>query len=158
MLTKDRIKYLLNNLGIYILFSFLFFGMWEWIQTPFYFEPHKTLNQVVWDRLHCTGGDILILTTAILCCSLFVRKNLFTFNLVKKDYFLISCVGVAYTILSEYLNVYIHHSWAYSPLMPLLPIIKIGVIPLFQWITLPSTILFFVKTHIKKSNQGDQYD
>jgi hypothetical protein len=155
---KSKILHTTKILGTYILFSFLFFGMWEWIQTPFYSEPHKTLNQVVLDRIHCTGGDILIFLTSILISSLLVRKNLFFSNIVKKEIVLISCIGTGYTALSEYLNVFVHQSWAYSTLMPLFPFINIGIIPLIQWMILPSIILYFVKTHIRKSNKGDHYE
>lgn len=150
------IKNFLNNLGVYVLFSFLFFGMWEWVQTPFYFEPHKTLNQVVWDRLHCTGGDILILTISTLFSSFILKKNPLNSGLNKKDYSLISCIGVGYTAFSEYLNVYLHQSWAYSSLMPLFPIVNIGLIPLIQWMVLPTVILYVVKNFINNSNKGEK--
>ena len=47
-------------------------------------------------------------------------------------------LGVAYTSFSEWLNVSIRGSWAYSPLMPVVPGTGIGLSPLLQWILLPA--------------------
>ena len=48
--------------------------------------------------------------------------------------------GVAYTVFSEWLNVIVRASWAYSERMPVvrLPGFDIGVSPLLQWIVVPA--------------------
>ncbi len=46
-------------------------------------------------------------------------------------------LGIAYTFFSEWLNVSIRQSWAYSDLMPVVPIIGTGISPVAQWIFLP---------------------
>ena len=51
--------------------------------------------------------------------------------------------GVAYTGFSEWLNVYVRKSWAYSGLMPVLPIAGgIGISPLLQWVVVPTLALW----------------
>ena len=47
-------------------------------------------------------------------------------------------LGVAYAILSEWLNVKVWRSWAYAPAMPVLPGIGTGLTPLLQWIIVPA--------------------
>ena len=44
-------------------------------------------------------------------------------------------VGVGYTAVSEWINVYHLKRWAYAPQMPLIG--GIGVTPLLQWIVVP---------------------
>ena len=46
--------------------------------------------------------------------------------------------GLAYTAFSEWLNVAVRHSWAYSELMPIVPILNLGLSPLAQWILVPA--------------------
>jgi hypothetical protein len=57
--------------------------------------------------------------------------------------------GVAYTIYSEWLDTTVRQSWAYSPLMPVLPITGTGMAPLLQWIVVPSTALALTR-HVKQ--------
>ncbi len=45
--------------------------------------------------------------------------------------------GLAYTLFSEWLNIEVRESWAYSDLMPVFPIIDAGLSPVLQWIVIP---------------------
>ena len=44
-------------------------------------------------------------------------------------------IGVAYTMVSEHLNVHVLQHWAYSRWMP--TVAGIGLIPLRQWVVVP---------------------
>ena len=46
--------------------------------------------------------------------------------------------GVVYTIFSEWLNTSVRGSWAYSDLMPVVPVIGTGLAPLLQWFVVPT--------------------
>ena len=46
-------------------------------------------------------------------------------------------LGVAYTILSEWLNVEIRRTWSYTAAMPVLPLIGTGLTPLLRWVVVP---------------------
>lgn len=50
-------------------------------------------------------------------------------------------LGLAYTLFSEWLNVNVRGSWAYSALMPLVPLgfFSIGLSPLLQWLVVPAS-------------------
>jgi hypothetical protein len=54
-----------------------------------------------------------------------------------------AAMALAYTVYSEWLNVHVRRSWAYSELMPTVPIIGIGVGSLLQWIALPTLVQWF---------------
>jgi len=46
--------------------------------------------------------------------------------------------GVGYTIYSEWLNTGVRGNWAYSDLMPVVPVIGTGLAPLMQWFLVPT--------------------
>ncbi len=55
--------------------------------------------------------------------------------------------GLAYTAFSEWLNVFVRASWAYSDWMPIVSIagLKIGLSPLLQWIVVPGAAFAIVR-------------
>ena len=46
-------------------------------------------------------------------------------------------LGIAYTNLSEWLNVQILRRWSYTAAMPVLPLVGTGLTPLLQWLIVP---------------------
>jgi hypothetical protein len=45
--------------------------------------------------------------------------------------------GTGYAIVSEWLNITVRKAWAYSDLMPVVPLIDTGLSPLLRWIVIP---------------------
>ncbi len=133
-----RMKYFIT----YTFFAFLIFGMWEWVQTPFFTDITDEINLIVWYRIHCTIGDIMIMGVSMLLWSLFKRSNTWFFAPKRKDYLGVTLLGTLYTAYSEILNVVIRKSWGYSELMPMIPGTHIGIVPIIQWLILPSLILY----------------
>jgi hypothetical protein len=58
-------------------------------------------------------------------------------------------VGLSYTVFSEWLNVVVRKSWAYSSLMPVISIfgLNLGLSPLLQWIVVP-TLAFYASRRV----------
>ena len=54
-------------------------------------------------------------------------------------------LGVAYTNLSEWLNVQILRRWSYTAAMPVLPLIGTGLTPLLQWVIVPGLAFAIVE-------------
>ena len=134
----------------YSFFSFVIFASWEWIQTPFFIDITKDINTIVWFRIHCTIGDMLILFFSISGTSLVFRKINWILRPSKLHYLSVTIMGVAYTLFSEVRNVHILKSWGYSDLMP--KIFGIGLIPIIQWLLLPALILYILsRFHINKN-------
>lgn len=46
--------------------------------------------------------------------------------------------GIVYTIYSEYVNTVLRMSWAYSAWMPTVPVLGTGIVPLAQWVVIPT--------------------
>lgn len=116
----------------------LLFG-WEILQSPFYQDTFTTSwTEILYNRLHCSAADVLILLAAFWLVALFSGRRWMAEQKPRATAcFILS--GVLYTLFSEYRNVYVTHSWTYSPWMPLLG--GIGVAPLTQWIIIPWFVL-----------------
>ena len=122
-----------------ILFGFLVFMPWEVIQTPFYDDATDDINMIVWYRVHCTFGDVGILLGAVGIVSAVRRDVGWILRPNRRQVAAVTFVGLAYTMVSEFMNVQIVLRWAYSPLMP--SVGGIGLVPILQWILLPAAIL-----------------
>lgn len=139
----------ITKMSVLIGIAFLIFGTWEWIQTPFFIDSTPEINQIVWNRIHCTIGDIMILFSTYFILMIIRRKYISISNLNKNDIIILTIMGLSYTVFSEYLNVHIRESWGYSELMPIVPVLKAGFVPLLQWIILPSLIFNSSKIFLK---------
>jgi hypothetical protein len=57
---------------------------------------------------------------------------------------LVLAFGLGYTVFSEWLNIVVRESWAYSGVMPVVSLfgLDIGLSPLLQWIAVPALALY----------------
>ncbi len=130
----------LRAIRIYLGFIAITNLIWEFAQLPFYtIWQTGTHSEIVFAAVHCTGGDILIAMSCLIG-SLFVLGN----KNWPNDYFLgvaaLTIVsGLSYAIFSEWLNTEVRGAWAYSDLMPIVPVIGTGLSPFLQWVVLPTT-------------------
>ena len=54
------------------------------------------------------------------------------------------CVGVLMTVVLELYNTMILGRWSYAGIMPVLPVIKIGLVPILQWLIVPILIVYTI--------------
>ena len=138
-----------NPLPNFIFFSYVLNATWEWTQSPFFIDATADLNTIIWYRIHCTLGDTLILMIGFTLISFYHKGVQWIYHPKGKDYLILIIFGFIYTFISEYINVYVKHTWSYSQYMPLMPLIPIGIIPLVQWIILPPVIVFITTRQIR---------
>ena len=142
----------LRAASIYL--SAVLFGnlVWEVLQLPLYtIWQDGTFWQLVIAVTHCTAGDFLIATSALVFSLLTVgnrdwpQRHFVTVAVVS------TVVGLGYTAFSEWLNVSVLGSWAYSQLMPVIVIeeVRIGVSPLLQWLIVPPAGFLFMRYCLK---------
>ncbi len=131
-----------------IVFAFLLNFVWEVLQTPFFIDITFEINTIVWYRLHCTFGDVFITLGSFWLVALLFKNRLWVLNPGKLNRLMFILFGVCYTIFSEIINVSIKDLWGYSDLMPLIPFIGVGIVPLAQWIVIPPLVIFFVKRQL----------
>jgi len=113
---------------------------WEAAQLPLYTVwTDGSAGQLLFAILHCTAGDLLI-SVASLVVALILAGNGWPAR--RSAYWWVAGLtllgGLGYAVFSEWLNVAVHHSWAYSELMPIVPILNLGLSPLAQWILVPA--------------------
>lgn len=122
----------------YIAAATLLHALWEAGQLPLYtLWSTGTRLEVFLAAAHCTGGDLLITVSTLTIAAAFTRlchRPLFDRRMAVATIIF----GVAYTILSEWLNVNLWRTWAYAPAMPVLPGTGMGLAPLLQWLIVPS--------------------
>jgi len=112
--------------------------LWEIAHLPLYAMWQKgSAGEMAFAVIHCTGGDVLIASIALLGALLLLGNARWPAKRYLAVAALAFVVGLGYTIFSEWLNTTIRRSWAYSDLMPTLPAIEVGLSPLAQWIVIP---------------------
>lgn len=120
--------------------------LWESAQMPLYtLWRTGTPEELVVDVLKCTVANILI-ATASLAVGLLVSGRMTRWARASVGTLIVTCLaGVGYTIYSEWVNVYVKRTWAYSDLMPIVPELDVGASPLVQWVVLPSVGILFAE-------------
>ncbi len=129
------------------LYLFLLHFVWEMLQTPFFdgmpAMPHWPAT------LFCLGatlGDVAIGLLSFGAAALTQRDRgwFLSPSLAAASVFIMT--GLASTVVLE-LHATAVGRWAYSPLMPVLPGLRVGVVPLLQWVVLPPIALFLLRRH-----------
>ncbi len=136
----------ISTIRRYLVFSVLAHLFWEMAQLPLYtIWKTGTVGEIAFAAIHCTGGDLLIaLSTLLIAICLFGESG--WPNTRYREVFITTVfLGVSYTIFSEWLNIEIRQSWAYSDLMPVIPFINAGLSPVLQWIVIPIVGLWWAR-------------
>ncbi len=147
-----RARNSLRRAVIYVIATGIGHVVWETAQLPLYtIWWSGTARENLVAVLHCTAGDVLITTTTLLIAALIGRfRGWYPFG--SRMAFTAIAFGVAYTILSEWLNVAGWRSWSYSSMMPLLPWLGTGLSPVVQWLVAPS-FAFAVTMRVRRDRQ-----
>ena len=112
--------------------------IWETLHLPLYTIWNTgTLREKLFAVVHCTGGDVLIALASLALALVIGADRTWPKRGWKRVVLLTVCFGVVYTIFSEWLNIVVRASWAYSELMPVIPVVGIGLSPLLEWIIVP---------------------
>lgn len=128
-------------LGITVLANLL----WEFAQMPLYTVWQAPWAEIAFAGLHCLGGDVLIASASIWAALIVLKAERWPEMRFRRVAAVTMTVGLGYTAFSEWLNVSVRQSWAYSDLMPTVTPLEIGVSPLVQWIVVPALALFIAR-------------
>ena len=128
--------------------AFIINYIWEMLRMPFFLEMYFS-DFKAW--LICgqasLGDVVIILFIFVLGRLIFRRWNwIYHFNVMKMIYLFI--IGSSIAILIEIISIK-SERWVYSEIMPLIPKIDVGIMPVIQMIILPflSYILVFQIIH-----------
>ena len=113
--------------------------LWEAAHLPLYeIGQTGTMGQMAFAVAHCTMGDVLIALASLAAGLVIVGERAWPGRGFARVAALSIVIGLAYTVFSEYRNVEVLHSWAYSSLMPRLPPLGTGLSPVLQWMVVPT--------------------
>lgn len=132
---------------------------WELLQSPL-FTPASHIGSV-W--LHCfissLGDGLMVLLLfgfvwlALGCRDWFVRPGL-------NGYAVLLTAGAGLALIVEWVAVHQIHRWTYTEAMPRLPVLEVGIIPLFQMMLLPPLVFRIAaafSTHVlDRSTAGER--
>ena len=113
--------------------------IWEFAHIPLYTLWNTgTANEIIFAVIHCTGGDVLIAMVALMLTLILTSSGWLDYRKPPQRVInLTVLIGLGYTVFSEWLNIMVRETWAYSDLMPVIPIIDAGLSPTLQWIVIP---------------------
>ena len=114
--------------------------VWEALQLPLYTIWSEPLAKQAFAILHCTIGDLMIAGLSLLAAFAVVGSADWPRFGARPVWLITLLFGVGYTVYSEWLNVNVRGSWAYSSWMPTLPIVGTGVAPVLQWLVVPTLV------------------
>jgi hypothetical protein len=122
--------------------------IWETLHLPLYtIWKTGTLKEQAFAVIHCTLGDLLIAVSTLTLALVVAGNNDWPQRRFWPVAILTIVLGVGYTIFSEWLNVVVRASWAYSDWMPVITLfgLRIGLSPLLQWIVVPAAAFSMAK-------------
>jgi hypothetical protein len=124
--------------------------VWEFAQMPLYTLWYEgSPGEIIFAAVHCTGGDILIASASLLLALLIAARPTWPRETYRRVAALTMALAFAYTVFSEWLNTEIRGSWAYSELMPVVPVLEAGLSPLTQWVVIPLAAFWWARPALK---------
>ena len=112
--------------------------IWEILQLPLYvIWTTGTGHEITFAIIHCVVGDLIIATLSLVAALICFGNPAWPRERFIQVMAATLAIGVGYTVYSEWLNTTVRKAWAYSALMPTLPMLGTGLSPLLQWFIVP---------------------
>lgn len=130
------------------LFAFLLHFVWEFLQAPFWVGMAELPH---WEGVRtctvATLGDVLIALVAFWIGALAARSRAWLLIPELAPTAIYMIVGLALTIIYEFLATGPLARWEYADSMPRLPGLGTGLVPVLQWLTLPVATLWLARRY-----------
>lgn len=133
--------------------------LWEVLHLPLYTIWYEaTPAEVAFAVVHCTGGDVLIATFSLVIGLVLFGHRQWPDRGFYRVAVITVALGVLYTIFSEWLNIVVRKSWAYSDLMPVIPLVGTGISPIAQWLVIPLLGLWWARRTITPPHADNELE
>jgi len=133
---------------------FLAHFAWEMLQTPFFSgmaaRPHWIATLIC---LRATLGDVAIGLISVAAVALWQRDRWWFLSPSHAAIAVYLAAGLMATVALERHAVVSAHRWSYSELMPIVPGLGVGALPVLQWLLLPWPILYLLRRHYLGSDR-----
>lgn len=142
---QDFRKGLLQPELLLIPLAFAFHFTWEMLQDPLYAglaeRPHGEVRTLC---LMATLGDVVITVVAFYAAALAAGSRIWFLDATYVPNIAWFSAGLLIAIALEMHAINENGRWSYSSLMPVIPVLRIGVAPILQWIALPAILLLLM--------------
>lgn len=133
----------LPALRLYVVVLVPLMAIWETAQMPLYtLWQTGTVGEIAYAIVHCTLGDALIGLAALTWALVLVGSPEWPHTRFGPVAATTLAVGLGYLVYSEWVNIELRSSWAYTEAMPRLPPFGTGLAPLLQWLAIPPIALW----------------
>jgi membrane protease YdiL (CAAX protease family) len=130
-------------------FSFLLSFFWEIQQMPFY---QVSSEFSCFDRTRnctlATVGDVGISLIAFWVVAVLSKSRRWVQRPSRRQIIIYTFVGVVITVVFEALATGLLGVWAYAEIMPTIPFLGTGLVPLSMWFLIPSLTIWFVQRQL----------
>ena len=138
------------------LFAFLLNFVWEFGQVPFY---RDLPSQGHWASIKLCGratlGDAVIAVVAFWVVAALVASRWW---ITAPSAVHVACfvgVGLASSTALEWMAIHVQARWAYGTSMPMVPVLRVGLAPVLQWVIVPPLVVWFVKRQLAGTRQKE---
>jgi hypothetical protein len=138
-------------------YSFLLHLAWENAQAPLYEGFTENLPQHLWACLYATATGDMAFTLILYGVLALVHQDVW-WAANRSNYrhpatwTLPPLIGVLLVVAFELWAIYVVHRWVYG-LMPIVPIVRVGVTPVLQMLVVPTvTLLLCMRKSIDLTN------
>lgn len=129
-------KRMVARAGLWSALAFVLNLTWEIAQVRLYTIWKEADGlRIGWSLLHCSLGDVVIALAMFALAGASLRRADWPASRPWAGGAIVVIGAMAYTVWSEWHNVYRAGNWGYTAGMPL--IFGIGLTPLLQWLILP---------------------
>lgn len=136
------------SIQIYIFFfAYLLNLFWE-ISHSLLFQWNPPISYYIPHILFTTFGDAVVILLMYWAAVLINRNLKWILNPQRRDYAVILGLGFSFAVLNEMASIYFG-KWSYNALMPIIPILNVGLTPILQMLILPLFSFWLVKSQLK---------
>ena len=131
-----------------LMLAFIFNLIWENLQAPLYGDAYVQFPRHYMMCFWAALGDVVFVMTLYLIVA-WTRKDWLWFQEIRiRDVGIVILFGGAGAIIVEKVALGLFF-WHYTSVMPIIPWINVGLVPILQMLILP-LLTFYVATHIRK--------
>lgn len=128
-----------------VVLAFAFHTTWEMLQDPLYAglatRAHAEVRSAC---LKAASGDVGITLIAFYAAALVAWSRLWFVSPAVVAVAVWFLTGLLITVGLEW-RATAEGVWLYAPSMPVVPILRVGLAPLAQWIVIPAILLVFIR-------------